>query len=257
MTTLEHILEQGTNVEKELARLAESMPTKAEEKMNSEIRSCLLWTLFCGVGATALVSSELIENVHDTFSLFWGGLGVLMTGIGTLVNGSSLKDYLKVQSMYNATEEWKNVLPKSERNLFYHFNDGFTYNPTPIEVKLGERVYPIERLEEISGIKENAMAYISDVALREVSRENYESFVEIGMTDTHVEYEKILRAKVQYELRKDEEAACIDLDIHLSKEGGHYFDTFSKSNKECSLLLSIKNGGIQSISRIFPYQQGN
>ncbi len=254
MKMLEHILESGTQAEKELVQLAESMPTKAEEKLKNEITGSLVSTLCFGAGA---VLSGYMLTGGEAFSLFWGGLGVVTTGIGTLVNGSFLKDYLKVQSEYNKKEVWDTIIPLSEKVLFYQFNEGFTYNPTPIEVRLGQRVYLIEGLDEIEEMKERAMVYVSQVVVREVSRENYDNFIEKSMTDRKGEFEKIMGAKVQYELRKGEEANCVEMDILLDNKGSHYFDAFSQTAKECSLLLSMEKGKIKSISRMFPYQRGD
>lgn len=255
ITTLEQIMGRGTEAEKELAQLSQSMPTNAEEMFQNDVKEYAWGTLGFGLGAVGLVSYGVVEQVQDTFSLFWGGVGVLITGVGTLVNGFSLNEYLKIKSEYTHKEQWDRILPQTDRPLFYHFNDGFTYNPTPIEVRLGQRVYPIETLEEIDEIKERAMVYVSDVLVREVSRENYEGFVEKGMTDRGAEFEKVFQAKVQYELRKQEEADYVEMNLILDNNKKHYFDTFSQESKGCSLLLSIQKGKIEYISRIFPYQK--
>ncbi len=281
MTALEDILIHGTESERELALLADLTPTKAEETLKRNIKGDLFWTLAFGAGA-ALMGYSFASSWYEMsdkamFSRFWGGAGLVITGICSLINGFSLKDHLNVKREYDTQSQWSRVMPRGDNFLFYKLEEGFTYNPTPIEVRLGQRVYPVERFDEIGKIEQrnlNSLAYISGVYVREVSHENYEDNEPVDVGEFHSSGgERFVGTRIKLELQKESEVSNVDVTLKVFQfENGEKMsqgdidrrvdDRLSVFYKKLipgekipvSLLLSMYNKGVQGIVSAYPYQ---
>ena len=167
MKNLEQILETGNKAERALVKLVDAYPTNPGAILREKfVKSTLGITISAAVftGFSALQ----IANGFDIFYSAFTGFGFL----GAVNNIINIKKNLEAYKYFSDENLWSKIIPNTNEALFYRYKDSLTYNPTPVEIIFGERVHPIENLNNFEGL--NGTYFFHDVKMDmiETRREN-------------------------------------------------------------------------------------
>ncbi|GEM_PF-5731069 len=245
MTTLEHMLEHGTDTQKELALLSMDYPTHPEsmieEKLAKNKKSCLRWMTGTALGTTlsaALVHSEM------GFLVSVGGIGGLIS-LGYLAERSSLQE---VKKYLHEPHKIVKGFFMEDIPLFYYAQGRFTSSPTAVELMFGKRVYPIGDLKSFNDLTDAQLGYIQGVNIKEQkqTKYTYSDFIS-GAGSANIDV-------VQLQVSIEKGDICLEYTFSVREE---LFDTLYKvfrvNDGNVSLLVEKTRKGIGKIVDSYSY----
>ena len=207
MKTLDQIVTTGTTAEKQLAQLAQQYPTQPEELISDAIsqsrKSYFKWM------AGGIIGMPLLGF------LGFGEYGVPLISLTSII--ASLRmiktgEYKSAKKSLEHLEEWQTKYFTEDNSLFYYTTGNFTCSPTPVDILFGQRIYPINSIEEWTApqmeqqelekksvvrksLPDDALVFLNQVYITEKKRvkSNYSDFVP-GAGSASIDYTQLTLA---------------------------------------------------------------
>ena len=229
MKTLEQILRTGTTAEQALARVAQQHPTNPEEVLRHHFYVNLLSSL----GLSTFVGGALygVVAAENIVIKVWAGAFGLLSSAGLVDEIAELHKNRKARQYFRDPASWQKIIP-SEDTLFYGYNERVTGSPTPVEILLGYRIYPLNSTDDLQFCPPQCYVFVPQVR---VSGIDYYT-IEEEYTDTSSEHPATSTRTVEY------------LTLTFEQEKAGFFASFKGKVAEFKYhLQNLKEGEEGSI----------
>ncbi|PIN87885.1 hypothetical protein COV12_01505 [Candidatus Woesearchaeota archaeon CG10_big_fil_rev_8_21_14_0_10_32_24] len=258
MVTLEQILEDGTDAEKELVNLSLDQPINQMGVLKQEIKNDLKIAIFASAGMIGSIC--LGYNGYNQKSWVWqtlGYYGLLMMGSGVVLSCNSLSDHLTLLKDYKQfIGEPKNKSSKNDVE-FYWLNVVFISEPTPIAKKLGQPIYPLKTFEEITHLNQDCLVYLSSISIKETDFNNYNDLeIDDYVPGSGFGWKNITHTKRTLEFNSKDDQISLEIDRKMDDQfNDFYHRLISEFEHDKSVLLRVSEGKVRDIIEVYSSSQ--